>query len=274
MTVVATMPMGPRRDEIAAQQIVERVLQVNLQHHDQYGSVDFVFRHGDKSAALEVTRYTDREERKNHEAWRRYADQAYVASSLSRSWIVTTDGATQFKVLKKQLEIALLELEQRGITEYDSEDAEIYPLAGWLSPEASALLQSNRVNHAVVAERSGEPTVLLLHATRKSAHGPGLAAVAVESFIAETPDNLQKLARSGAVERHLWVWVDAHTQAQAELPLLRDDLPDYPIALPPEVTHLWMCHENRLPGWRFSTEEGWRLTGEPWGAPKRLYGTA
>jgi hypothetical protein len=74
--------------------------------------------------------------------------------------------------------------------------------------------------------------------------------------------NLEKLARSGAGERHLFVILPAFAEAPYEVVdlLMRDGaaLPEVDPSLPPEVTHVWAASVwSSGAGMRWSPDEGW-----------------
>jgi hypothetical protein len=74
--------------------------------------------------------------------------------------------------------------------------------------------------------------------------------------------NLEKLARSGADERHLFLILPGFAEARfAVIDLLMRDgapLPDTDPELPPEVTHVWTVSTWRDgSGMRWSPDEGW-----------------
>jgi hypothetical protein len=75
-------------------------------------------------------------------------------------------------------------------------------------------------------------------------------------------DNLRKLARSGAADRHLFVLVPGFNEA----PFAVNDLlitpnmplPTIPPVLPPEITHVWTASTwDSGDGFRWSPEAGW-----------------
>jgi hypothetical protein len=75
-------------------------------------------------------------------------------------------------------------------------------------------------------------------------------------------DNLQKLARSGAPERHLFLLVPGFTSAPFAvkdlLMMAHAPIPIIPPVLPPEITHVWtMSTWSSGDGFRWAPETGW-----------------
>jgi hypothetical protein len=74
-------------------------------------------------------------------------------------------------------------------------------------------------------------------------------------------DNLTKLGRSGAGERHMFILLPSMAEVEfgvTEL-FMRSDapLPAAPPDLPAEVTHVWVASVWGYPGMRWSPEAGW-----------------
>jgi hypothetical protein len=94
-----------------------------------------------------------------------------------------------------------------------------------------------------------------------SAGGSDEAFGLIEVALGGKPDNAEKLAASGAQERHLFVWLDDNTPFGMARPLSRDapDWDDGSFGLPsrapdvdPAITDLWIVHERSRRGWRWS----------------------
>ncbi|EGJ76410.1 hypothetical protein STTU_3622 [Streptomyces sp. Tu6071] len=84
-------------------------------------------------------------------------------------------------------------------------------------------------------------------------------------------DNLSKLRRSGARERHLFVLIPMLTSAPftAFDPLLRSPspLPTVPPDLPTEVSHVWgICTHGDGDAFHWSPSRGWTGFPKPWRA--------
>jgi hypothetical protein len=86
---------------------------------------------------------------------------------------------------------------------------------------------------------------------------------------ATKPDNRRKLAASGCVERHLFVYI----HAQKFLPwisLIESEPPCQPPALPPEITHIWAAADtysgNGFRVWR-ADQAHWEDFGTVAGSP-------
>lgn len=89
-------------------------------------------------------------------------------------------------------------------------------------------------------------------------------AVWLGAWLAEPSqaDNIRKLGRSGARERHIFVLVPGFTPAPFPvIDLLIEPgapLPTIPPVLPPEITHAWaMSSWSTGDGFRWSPDNGW-----------------
>lgn len=246
-------------DERAARRIVERHLDVALCYCDKGGDVDYRFEIDGRPCVLEVTRYTRTDRKKSRDAWERIADQILLSSRLSSTWLVSVEGQPTFRGLPDRLETALVALEEADVAEYESIDAEIWAHDPRLT-DAVAALETDHVQHAYRIPARGAAQLLLVWANTDVGHGPGLAAAQIERFVAADIGNLGKLGTIAA-ERHLWLWLDESTEGSVVLPFHRPDLPEFPIALPREVTHLWVCEELSGHGWRYSEQDGWSHFG-------------
>ena len=93
--------------------------------------------------------------------------------------------------------------------------------------------------------------------------GADVALNAIERFVRDNPDNLRKLAASGADVKHLFVCLDDESSASVTHSVSRrfaapavpgvDDfgVPDRPPLLPPEVEELWVVYEREGQGWHW-----------------------
>jgi hypothetical protein len=74
-------------------------------------------------------------------------------------------------------------------------------------------------------------------------------------------DNLTKLRRSGADERHMFILLPSMADVEFRVTelFMRSDapLPSVPPDLPPEVTHVWVISVWGHSGMRWSPESGW-----------------
>jgi hypothetical protein len=83
---------------------------------------------------------------------------------------------------------------------------------------------------------------------------------AVHEVEAQKKDNRNKLRRAGAIETHLFVYVDPRNYLPW-VSLVSGSPPIYPPQLPPEVTLVWAVTQTRTPGeyivWRANQCSGW-----------------
>jgi hypothetical protein len=77
---------------------------------------------------------------------------------------------------------------------------------------------------------------------------------------ANKEDNRRKLGTAGTDERHLFVYVDSYSLAWDAL--VRGVVPEQPVSLPSEITHVWAVTQTRSVGeftaWRAKRGQGWQ----------------
>ncbi|WP_412873654.1 hypothetical protein ACL00U_16725 [Curtobacterium poinsettiae] len=128
-------------------------------------------------------------------------------------------------------------------------------------------LLSMKVEHALAIADSASPEpddrhrVFVTVGGGGSASGSNEAVELLSDALAATTDNAAKLTESGALQRHLFVWIDGATPFAIERALSRqppssdDDgdngfgVPTQPPTLDPAFTHLWVLHEGSGRGW-------------------------
>lgn len=94
-----------------------------------------------------------------------------------------------------------------------------------------------------------------------------------EDFIARRSSDVSKLGRSGADERHLFIWSGVQSEGMAELRALGLDiesLPQRAPQLPPEITHLWIANEGGRPSRivHWAPDQGWVEAGRVGDVPR------
>ena len=260
-----------RANEKDAKRIVQAALGVEFEHADKAGGVDY--RSADGQLALEVTRVTDEIRKSTADAERKSRDATRPNVELQSCWLViVSDTQPRMKTIRQVLPPLLAQLEAAGETHFDH--AALHPptqepLAGIVRE-----LLCVGVERASGCPHDGGPQhrhgVILSPGSGGSASGSDEAAQLLIAALAARTDNLTKLARSGARERHLFVWIDDDTRFDIARPLSRatptgsDDSfgpPSNPPMLDPAITHLWVVHEASRLGWLWDGER-WRGLGK------------
>lgn len=267
-----------RPNEKRAKRIVDRVMQVELQHHDTHGGVDYISFDGD--VALEVTAVTDGQKDGAWRALKRSEARGAPKAELQGCWIVfVPDDLARMKTLVQRVQPAIVELELAGELSFDRQRAVTHsfgggPLAGVYRP----LLEAG-VERAVHVPDGPQRLGGADHKHRLfvSVGGGGSAGgsdEAVDLLLDELrpkEDNLRKLRDTGAGQRHLFVWINDNTAFAIERPLSRKPapaagdfwgLPSITPQLDPAITHLWVVHERTGAGWLWDGET-WRELQEP-----------
>ena len=219
-----------------------------------------LFRDDQRFGAVEVTSAADPE---SIPLWKLVnTRQRWTEPRLAGGWFVTLLPSTRGKPLRAQLPPLLADLERVGITEVRDQVGTQHPIATQLSQLGVVHARQGATAHKgsiyatieLPAEKSGG---------RVADTGDALASWLSDWIVEpDQADNLQKLARSGAPERHLFVIFPGFTTAPFSVVdlLLRNEapLPTVPPTLPPEVTHVWaMSTWDSGDGFRWSPAEGW-----------------
>jgi hypothetical protein len=221
--------------------------------------------YADRAAgAVEVTSAADGE---SMAVWRALnpPDERWIEPSINGGWMVTVRPMARTKRIKAELPTLLRALETQGITRLDSDD----------------FFDMRRSNEALHATDLG---VACAH--QSGTDFPGSIYITIEladdrmgGWVADTGDAIaewlgpflahddrrgdrDKLMRSGASERHLFVHLPTFAEAPFGVtdPLMRNDgpLPTIDPSLPDEVTHVWT-----IGGWstgrgmRWAPDSGW-----------------
>lgn len=242
--------------------MINRALNVSVDQHDdgsREGMHDLDIVHGRGSrAAVEVTAAADGDSialwklmNGGHERW--------IAEELRGGWIVTVSPAARAKRLRKELPVLLANLENINVRELR---------LGW---RKDGLLDEIAEDLGVTDAFQGDtsfPGSIYITLEAPAERSGGVVAetgCALAEWIGnflrdpDQDDVLQKLARSGASERHAFVFLPGFTTAPFSVSdlLMRTD-PPLPIEqprLPPEVTHIWIVSSGI--GFRWSPGVGW-----------------
>jgi hypothetical protein len=227
------------------------------QHDDnsEAGMYDLTITYPDGTiGAVEVTAAADSQQL---ELWKLAGGRGnrWIEPAIAGGWIVRIPPSTRAKTLLRQLPGLLRDLERAGLhdirgdkTSTDQPSA----LAGQLS-----IIQAFQVT-------TGYPGSIYVMPPERLAQMGGCSPVTgdpLASWLSEwipdpsRADNLRKLARSGAPERHLFVLVPGFNPA----PFAVNDLltapgaplPTIPPTLPTQITHAWddehLEQRRRLP---------------------------
>lgn len=265
-----------RDDEHAARTIVEKVLGIQLKHADVNGGVDYLS--NDHNVALEVTRVTDEAKRDTRRTFAKSAAEGSKAN-LRTCWTVTvSETHWPAKKFEQKVQPLIAELESVGAASFDGQDViDHVDDNGELSDIYGQLLNAGVDAAQPLVERSDRPKHA--HCVQVSTWGGGPVSdsnVALVELIKELnkperEDNLEKLRRSGAKERHLFVWLDDDTAGIISHPLSHgaqpgsDEQSRTPSGMPPlnsAITHLWIMHERSGFGWRWDGEKWLTLPAE------------
>ncbi|MFE6182886.1 hypothetical protein ACFQ6U_00335 [Streptomyces sp. NPDC056465] len=238
---------------------------VDVRLHDdgsRPGMHDFdLVREGRKFAAVEVTAAADAV---SLELWKLInGGDRWVREELAGGWMVALEPTARAKRLRSELPKLLARLEAMGIpqlseahgpTEDLVEQAERFGVVSAYQSPSTEFPGSIYCTISLPQQRSGgwvpETGDAFAHWVGDWLTAPNQA------------DNLGKLQRSGADERHLFLLLPGFTTAPFEAldPLMRPNgpLPTVTPHLPEEITHLWaMSSWNAGDGFHWSPTLGW-----------------
>ncbi|GAA3390383.1 hypothetical protein [Streptomyces roseoviridis] len=226
------------------------------------GMHDFnLTRAGHKFAALEVTSASDAE---SITLWKiMHREGLWVHDRLVGGWMVGLLPSARVKRVRAELPRLLAKLEDLGVThlnEFGGAPEEFFESAerlGVVSAHQSATDFPGSIycTIALPPEQAGGWV---------ADTGDALATW-ISAWVCEPSqaDNLGKLSRSQAEERHLFVLLPVFTTAPFEAfePLVRHDgpLPTVTPELPDEITHLWVMSQWASgDGFAWAPDSGWR----------------
>jgi hypothetical protein len=255
-----------RIEEAWARAIISAELGLPVEDHDDGsspGMYDLTIDPQGRRGAVEVTACADPE---STETWNLMNGRAdvWVVDGLRGGWLVTVLPSCRVRQLKAELPTLLRRLEADDITDLDLADG---PTSDWLEP----LIERLGITSAYQGETSRPGSIYLtleLVSERAGGQVPsnGDAVAAWCGAFLRDPkqaDVLDKLRRSGASERHAFVFVPGLTPAPWPVPylLMADPVPLPTIApdLPSDVTNVWVASKwSTTTGLRWSPDVGWR----------------
>jgi hypothetical protein len=263
-----------RANELDAKQIVEMRLDIELEHADKTGGVDYKTTEG--QVAVEVTRVTDGRKEEGRKALRKPDQTRAFERDLLNCWLVFASD-TQFglKTFRQRVRPWLTELEGAGQGTFRYQRTRgLIRVQHPLAVVYRHLLLAG-VERASVVPHRYDPLhhhrVIVSLGSGGSVMGSDDAVTLLSKTLGEKTDNPKKLAASGAEQRHLFVWLDDDTPFGIARPLSRPSsssennafgLPVSAPELDPEITHLWVVHER--------SRRGWFWDGVSWGALEGL----
>jgi hypothetical protein len=167
-----------------------------------------------------------------------------------------TDDAIKLPKSAKTLDhfvVALWDLEQRRV--------ETFHRRPWVHPDEALLpIERQPVSLAMSSPAEGVASVWLMGPSQGAAAWSGNTHDAIEDALRgdRLTGKREKLRRSEAWERHLFIWIDG-SLFDANVGMTLEDRPfDGAPSLPDEITTLWVAA---------TAPEGaivWRSSGEPW----------
>jgi hypothetical protein len=252
----------PRREEAWANACISSALGAEVQHHDDGSGPsmhDLEIAHADGSrAAIEVTTAADPAPT---ELWNLIGGR-WILPGIAGGWTIGVRPQARASTLRSRLPTLLRVLESQGVQR-------VWP--AWTPGPCDGVAASLGIAHLLRGPTAfpGSVYPTIDEGPEKTggfvAQSGNPLAEWLGRWVADPAraDNLSKLGRSGAAERHLFVvmppFVDAPF-AVVDL-LMRDDAP-LPVAdpvLPEEVTHAWVASTwTSGSGMRWSRAWGWQ----------------
>ena len=245
--------------ERIAKAVIEHIIPGSNIHDrtEEPGGVhDFDLRNPDGTlAAVEVTLSTDKQIKDTVAAIesKRRGGRFLNARMCCNGWIVHPLADANINRLRTDLDAYLARIEAAGLTTFFS----------WTDASACeavlAILSDLRIEAGSVFTWKGGRQIGI------TAPGQGgeVAARHVQRAVeveAQKKDNRNKLRRAGAIETHLFVYVDPRNYLPW-VSLVSGSPPIQPPQLPPEVTRVWAVTQTRTPGeyivWRANRCSGW-----------------
>lgn len=213
-----------RPDEREAKEIVVKSLGVELDHADKHGGVDY--RSPDGRHALEVTRVTTGERRAGRVALDASRAKGTPQGALQTCWLTMAPDTQQgLRTFLQQVHPALVGLELAGETVFERQRAALHVIQGGpLSSIYQQLLDAG-VERASAMPDHGHSRrthqVMTMLGNGGTASDSDQAVGRLTGELSKMKDNPKKLKASGAVHRHLFVWLDGDTRFDIARPLSR-----------------------------------------------------
>jgi hypothetical protein len=245
--------------------LLEALPRCTVDQHDdnsEAGMYDLTITYPDGTiGAVEVTAAADRQQ---VELWKLVGGRGkrWIEPGIAGGWLVRILPSTQAKDLLRQLPGLLGDLERAGLRDIRGDKTSMdqpSALAGQLSISQASQVTTDYPGSIYVMP----PERLAQMGGYSPVTGDPLARWLSE-WIPDPSraDNLRKLARSGAPERHLFVLVPGFNPAPFAVNELLiapgAPLPTIPPALPAQITHVWtMSTWSSGDGFRWSPETGW-----------------
>jgi hypothetical protein len=254
-----------RPEETATKDVLERLLGARLTLRDAPGAPpathDFDMVRVHPVAAVEVTILTEEPDVELSKAMSLHG-QVIESKSLRSTWWVEVRHSSQrqaYKQVRARLERHLVRLESAGVGQFHEEDVD--------PPQVVAeLLNDLPMLHMGGAMTSTTRGRIYLNERARATYvsGANVNAVLEEALLGSRFDGERaKLDRSGAEERHLFVWIDWRVYPAWE-GLCGAEAPAAAPALPREITDLWAAAHCRRAGqdvvvWWTAASAGWEV---------------
>lgn len=258
-----------KESEIAAKRIFESITFIDLRPNETGapGKVDYVSLDESFDLAFEVTTYTN-EVRKGLINGGGIYSGIIPRRDLVHDWVIQTRDHPHTKRITDLVIPQLHALSVHGISEYYKPSHEwwmrhVPTLAQTLSAFNSASVEYVKRISVLDRNEEGTANVVLLPMVNWSFGGPDSALEIIESDQKIFPENVGKLHESKAKMRHLFIWVDEHTDRNV-LDAFNSEVlqtPSRAPKLPKEITHLWIVNRQTETGWYFEPIDGWQLIG-------------
>ena len=258
-----------KENEIAAKRIFEDITFIELKPNEngQSGRVDYVASDASFDCALEVTTHTNELRTSLVNSGEIYSG-IIPRRDLFDDWVIQTRDHPHLKRINDLVIPQLHNLSVHGISEYYKYQHEwwmrrVPTLEKTLSALNSASVEYVERLRVVNRDEEDVANVVLLPMVNWSFGGPDSALRILESDAKIFPENAGKLFESGAKTRHLFVWVDVHTDRDVLDAFNAEKLeaPTRAPNLPKGITHLWIVNRQTEVGWYYEPIGGWRLIG-------------
>ncbi len=261
------MPKSLSQAELAACRVIEAHLGVPVEQYDdgsQTGMHDLDILYPDaRRGAVEVTAAEDQALAADYGALRRRP--VLHDGRLTRGWLAVVRQSASVNRLRAELPDVLHQLERAGVYE-----ASVYRQGSphEQSEWASGLVAGVGAETVKATASFSAGTIALTGAMRVSwlSQDPDDVVAFVEQFVASRPEDVVKLERSGADERHLFIWSGVFSTGWRELRPLGLDIAALPARapqLPLALTHVWVAAEvtrpSRIVTW--CAAGGWQTAG-------------